>query len=135
MSATGNKKSGRWIALALVVIVGMTVWMTSGNPPVFVEFRMGFLSDQVLVVRNISDQTLTGTIAFFKPNASDGKVFPLLLEPGERREFGALQIGDLAPSAGSRGYIAIDGYVFAKQFSLVDKESFACSSVPWFLAR
>lgn len=135
MNENEKKSSTKWMRWLVVLVIGLVVWFVPKKPPVFVEFRTGLLSDGVLVVQNMSDKPLAGTIAFFKPNDSKGKGFALLLKPGERREFGALQVGDYAPAVGSHGYIDIDGYIFVRQFELVNKGSFSESSLPWFLAH
>lgn len=126
---------GKIVKWVVILGVAAMAWFVPKHPPVFVGYRQGILSDGVLIVRNTSDKIIKGEIVLFKAGGGEGRMFPVCFDPGESKEFGALQVDDYAPSVGSHGYVRFDGYILAERFEMVDKKTFSQHAVPYFMAE
>lgn len=108
--------------LALCAIAGLMYVRekVSPPPPIGISFRVGFLSDNVMQVRNLSDKHIMINIHVSYPPTSEelSMVFPI--SPNSTEEYGALELGGWQFSPGGDGYVTVHGYSGRVNFKLLD---------------
>ena len=92
----------------------------SPPPPIGISFRVGFLSDNVMQVHNLSDKRIMINIHVSYPPTSEEKNMVFPISPNSTEEYGALELDGWQFSPGGDGYVTVHGYSGRVNFKLLD---------------
>ncbi len=116
------------IACFFVIILGVIWWYTGDNlitnPPITIAARCGILSDCVLQVINDSSSRTLEVSVLFRNGDKKSSLRGQTLTPGEKAEFGMLEMIDWRPKKGDEVLVRVAGYARGARVKFLENETF-----------